>query len=139
MKSYVDFINDFADALCLDKFHIAGNSMGCMNTVYYVVAHPERVAELHPDRRRRRRRRPRGTDARRKGQFPTVTAYDGTREGMRAMMDGIIYRGEAINDELVDMRYPPPATGWKPMRSSGRPCCSTGGSPTGPTRTARRG
>src|SRR5437868_5687557 len=43
LHSHTDFIQRFVDALCLDSFHLAGNSMGCMNTVNYVVAHPERV------------------------------------------------------------------------------------------------
>src|SRR5829696_7886923 len=35
IKSYVDFVNDFADALCLHKFFIGGNSMGCSHSAYY--------------------------------------------------------------------------------------------------------
>src|SRR6476661_5292852 len=31
-KDHVDFIKMFADALCLDKFFISGNSMGCDGT-----------------------------------------------------------------------------------------------------------
>jgi pimeloyl-ACP methyl ester carboxylesterase len=103
MESFVDFIELFAEALCLDSFHIAGNSMGCMNAVNYTVAHPHRVnsfaliagdvgdvvpEQLVPP----------------KGSFP-LTAYDGTREGMRRMMSAIIHRGEAVTDDLVEMRY----------------------------------
>src|SRR5690242_14078748 len=43
MESFVDFIGQFVDALCLDRFHLAGNSMGCMNTVNYMVSRPDRV------------------------------------------------------------------------------------------------
>lgn len=103
MEDFVDFIHDFADALCLDRFHLAGNSMGCMNTVNYTVAHPDRVLsfaliagdvgdvvpeEIKPPQ----------------GQFH-MTAYDGTREGMRTMMEAIIHRPEAVSDDLVEMRY----------------------------------
>ena len=41
--SHVQFINDFADALCLDEFHLAGNSMGCVNAIHYLLAYPKRV------------------------------------------------------------------------------------------------
>jgi 2-hydroxy-6-oxonona-2,4-dienedioate hydrolase len=105
LHSHLDFIHEFVTALCLDDFHLAGNSMGCMNTVNYVVAHPERVRSfiliagdvgdvLPPDRL---------------GQRPRakveLTKYDGTRDGMRKMMAAIIYREEAISDDLVEMRY----------------------------------
>ena len=42
-KDHVDFIKMFVDALCLDKFYISGNSMGCSTLVNYVTAHPDRI------------------------------------------------------------------------------------------------
>jgi 2-hydroxy-6-oxonona-2,4-dienedioate hydrolase len=102
LHSHTDFVHEFTTALCLEEFHIAGNSMGCMNTVNYTVAHPERIlsfiliagdvgdvvpAGLKPPAK------------------VALTAYDGTRGGMRTMMSAIIYRGEAISDDLIDMRY----------------------------------
>lgn len=103
MESFVDFIDEFADALCLDEFHLAGNSMGCMNTVNYTVAHPDKVKSFIliagdiGDIVDENIRPP-------AGEFH-MTAYDGTREGMRTMMTSIIHRAEAVNDDLVDMRY----------------------------------
>ena len=41
--SHVQFLRDFADALCLDEFFLGGNSMGCIVSLHFVVAHPERV------------------------------------------------------------------------------------------------
>lgn len=103
MESFVDFIDMFAEALCLDSFHIAGNSFGCMNAVNYTVAHPDRVksfaliagdvGDVVPEHL-----------VPPKGSFH-LTAYDGTREGMRRMMLAIIHRGEAVTDDLVEMRY----------------------------------
>jgi len=101
LDSQVDFIHEFATALCLDKFHIAGNSMGCMNSVNYITAHPEKIisyaliagdfgdltAHLLP--------RPKGT---------FTPDYDGTAESMRKNMAAIIYRPEAISDDLIEMR-----------------------------------
>ncbi|MBA8961925.1 pimeloyl-ACP methyl ester carboxylesterase [Rhodococcus percolatus] len=103
MESFVDFIDQFATALCLDEFHLAGNSMGCMNTVNYTVAHPDKVksfiliagdvGDVVPEHLTPPA-----------GEF-RLTAYDGTREGMRTMMEAIIHRGEAISEDLIDMRY----------------------------------
>ncbi|WP_406691878.1 alpha/beta hydrolase [Saccharopolyspora sp. ID03-671] len=103
MESFVDFIGQFVDALCLDRFHLAGNSMGCMNTVNYMLSRPDRVisfaliagdvGDVVPE-----------DVAPPKGQFH-MTAYDGTREGMRTMMEAIIHRKEAVGDDLVEMRY----------------------------------
>ena len=102
LHTQIDFIQEFVTALCLDKFHIAGNSMGCMNSVNYLVSHPERIlsfaliaGELGDITAHLTR--PRG-DA-------VVPMYDGTAESMRAMMSAIIYRPEAISDDLVTMRH----------------------------------
>ncbi|MBF4162725.1 alpha/beta fold hydrolase [Nocardioides acrostichi] len=102
VHSYVDFIHDFATALCLDEFHLAGNSMGCMNTTNYVVAHPERVLSFALIAGDIGDVVPPGLKPPAKVE---LTHYDGTREGMRAMMSAIIYRGEAISDDLIEMRY----------------------------------
>src|SRR3954467_7102594 len=42
-QSQVEFLDQFADALCLDKFHLGGNSMGGQVTVQYVQNHPDRI------------------------------------------------------------------------------------------------
>ena len=101
LHTQVDFIHEFVTALCLDRFHISGNSMGCMNAVNYIVAHPEKILSF----------------ALIAGDFGDVTAhllprppgtfnpdYDGTPESMRSNMAAIIYRPEAISDDLVNMR-----------------------------------
>jgi pimeloyl-ACP methyl ester carboxylesterase len=102
IQDFVDFIHDFTSALCLDRFHLAGNSMGCMNTTNYVVAHPERVisfALIAGDI---------GDVVPAEGR-PTakieLAQYDGTAESMRRVMEAIIYRGEVISDDLVEMRH----------------------------------
>ncbi|MDP3174143.1 MAG: alpha/beta hydrolase [Phenylobacterium sp.] len=46
VKAQVDFLNMFADALCLEVFHLGGNSGGCILSAYYAVTHPERVRSL---------------------------------------------------------------------------------------------
>lgn len=103
--SHVQFINDFADALCLDKFHIGGNSMGCINTVHYVTAHPERVLSLaiiagrigdliDPSK----------TIPGTYNLMAAMAKYDYTEKAMKEMMDSIIYRPEAISPDLLKMR-----------------------------------
>lgn len=102
LHSFVDFIQEFTTAVGIDKFHIAGNSMGCMNAVNYTTAHPERVlsviliagdvGDITNDMTR-----PEGN--------MHLAEYDGTREGMRKMMTGIIYKQEAVSDDVIEMRY----------------------------------
>lgn len=102
LHRHVDFIHEFTTALGLDKFHLSGNSMGCVNTVNYVLAHPERVLSfilIAGDA---------GdvvTGPKPASKVAELAGYDGTRDGMRRMMEAIIYRGDAITDDLVEMRY----------------------------------
>jgi pimeloyl-ACP methyl ester carboxylesterase len=102
MHSHVDFLHEFTTALCLDKFHLAGNSMGCANTTNYVVAHPERilsfaliggdVGDVMPPELKQATKL-------------EMAGYDGTKEGMRALMEAIIYREGAIDDEVIESRW----------------------------------
>ncbi|MDP3174272.1 MAG: alpha/beta hydrolase [Phenylobacterium sp.] len=108
-KAQVDFLNMFVDALCLDKFHLSGNSAGCMISCDYVVTHPEKVLSVMfiagflgdiCDV-------PRIPPA--QGKFTPNPGYvmkpwDGTPEGMQHLMDGIIYAKGAVWPELVQMR-----------------------------------
>jgi len=105
---HVDFCHDFTTALGLDRFHLSGNSMGCNNTVNYVVAHPERVisyaliaggiGDLVSEEE--------GQEIRAKVNhvMPPINVFDGTKESMKTMMEAIIYRVEAIGDDLLEMR-----------------------------------
>ena len=99
---HVRFIDDFATALCLDDFILAGNSMGCINTAHYVVAHPERVrafamiaggvGDIVPLDMEKIRH-----------QIDPYT-IDISAASMKAMMESIIYRKSAINEDLLAMR-----------------------------------
>jgi pimeloyl-ACP methyl ester carboxylesterase len=105
---HVDFLQDFVTALDLKRFHLAGNSMGCINTVNYVTAHPERVisfaliaggiGDLAPMEELRK------LDTRTDAEKPNIVAFDGTPDSMRKMMEAIIYRTVAISDDLTQMR-----------------------------------
>lgn len=108
VEGHVDFCHDFTTALCLDRFHLAGNSMGCINTVQYVVAHPERVisyaliaggvGDLVPEEEYAKVREEL------KWVSPPINIFDGTSASMEKMMRAIIYRDQAISPDLVEMR-----------------------------------
>jgi 2-hydroxy-6-oxonona-2,4-dienedioate hydrolase len=103
--SHVEFLREFVDALCLDRFHLGGNSMGCFNSIQFALAYPHRVLSLaliagsvgdivDPSR-----------------QIPgpvnlmeLMNRYDYTPEGMRQLMEPIIYRKVAIDPDLLEMR-----------------------------------
>ncbi|WP_189265363.1 alpha/beta fold hydrolase [Streptomyces fuscichromogenes] len=99
---FVDFVHEFTSALCLDRFHLTGNSMGCMNTANYTVAHPDRVIGFVLIAGAI------GDVVQATGKPKTdveLTRCDGTPEGMRRMMESISHRVEASSDDLVAMRY----------------------------------
>ena len=101
--SWADFVGELADALCLDEFFLAGNSNGAQCAAYYVVNHPERVPRfaliatggfssslgIDPSLLKRGMR---------------IPPFEGTKESMGAAMQSIIYRKEAISDQLLEMR-----------------------------------
>ena len=99
--SHVEFVNDFANALLIERFHLAGNSMGMINTSHYVVEHPDRVlsyiliagnlGDLVP------------ADLR-VGERVNINTFDGTTESMRRLMELIINRRDLITDDLLEMR-----------------------------------
>lgn len=105
-KSYTDFVRMFVDALCLDSFHIGGNSMGAQTSIFFMLNHPERVisapliatggigslAGVPSDKLMR------NTVLRDAGPF------DGTKESMFRMLDAITYRKEALVDDVLEMR-----------------------------------
>jgi 2-hydroxy-6-oxonona-2,4-dienedioate hydrolase len=105
---HLDFLHDFTTSLCLDKFGLAGNSMGCQNSVNYVLAHPERVerfilvaggmGDLFPLELMA------GLDPRPASEKPNTRAFDGTRESMIKMMGSILRRPDELSDDLIDMR-----------------------------------
>jgi pimeloyl-ACP methyl ester carboxylesterase len=108
--SHIEFVKEFADALCLDKFHLSGNSMGCGNSVQFIQRYPERVisfaliaggwADLADPAKRIT-----GKD----GKFTPNPSYnrppwDGTEQSMRELMEGIIFKQGVIWPELIKMR-----------------------------------
>jgi len=110
-KDHVDFIKMFADALCIDKFFISGNSMGCATAVNTVMAHPDRVLGVAfiagglGDVVDPARRVTPGPNAKFSANQNYVSpGFDGTDDSMRVLMEGIIYAASAIWPELIRMR-----------------------------------
>lgn len=97
VMSHVDFIDRFADAVCLDEFFLAGNSMGCINAAHYAVRYPHRVTalaliagfigDLYPV------------------DIPSVLRMSVDQgNDMSTMMTSIIRNKDALSDDLVAMR-----------------------------------
>ena len=105
-KSQTDFVKQFADALCLDRFHISGNSMGTQTAVYFMLNHPERVISAPLI----------GTGG--IGTFAGVPAdqltrstvlrdagpFDGTTASMFKLLNSIVLRKEKLTEDLLEMR-----------------------------------
>jgi pimeloyl-ACP methyl ester carboxylesterase len=108
LGGHVDFLHDFVTALCIDRFHASGNSMGCANTVHYTTAHPDKVisvvliggniGDLVPIEDLLDKLPERKVDR------SVIFQFDGTRESMVKMMGGIINDTDKVTEDLVDMR-----------------------------------
>ena len=107
--SWVEFVNDFANAVCLDRFHLSGNSQGASVAAQYIVDHPERVisyalvasgslmAQLGLD-----------DDGKAKERFPAAYSplpWDGTKETLGKNLWNVAYDKSWVSDDMVEMRF----------------------------------
>jgi pimeloyl-ACP methyl ester carboxylesterase len=103
LQSRVDHAADFADALCLDRFTLVGNSQGAWCAARYAMTRPDQVDNVvlissltigaamglkSPPSEGRR----------------LLRAYDGTRPAMVKLMRALVARPEVITDALVNLR-----------------------------------
>jgi pimeloyl-ACP methyl ester carboxylesterase len=99
---HLEFLHDFTTTLGLDRFFLAGNSMGTLNAVNYLLAHPPRVERfiliaggvgdlVAPQ-------------AGRGPSRPAAATFDGSAASMRAMLDAIAHRPGELSDDLIEMR-----------------------------------
>ena len=86
----VDHVSAFIDTLCLERFHIMGNSMGAYVAAKYTLDHPERVLKLLMISS--------GSIANAMG-LPRIT-----KEKMRALLETLVHQKQNITDELVESR-----------------------------------
>jgi pimeloyl-ACP methyl ester carboxylesterase len=103
-KSHAEFVGMFVDALGIDRFYIGGNSQGAQNAMYYMVNNPHRIIAAAliataglPGMV--------GVDPEKlvPGGF-SYPPFDGTNESMLTLMTSIVYRAEAVSEDLVEMR-----------------------------------
>jgi 2-hydroxy-6-oxonona-2,4-dienedioate hydrolase len=107
--SWSDFVDDFANAACIERFHLSGNSQGASVSAQYAVEHPEKVislafvasfslmAQLGLD-----------DDGKARDRFPSVwipTPWDGTKETLGKNLLAVAYDKSSIPDDLVEMRF----------------------------------
>ena len=103
LQSRVDHAAAFADALCLDRFTIMGNSQGAWCAARYAMQCPDRVENVIllssiTIGTAMGLKAPRGEG------HKLLRAYDGTRPAMVRLMQGLAARPEVITDALVDLR-----------------------------------
>lgn len=103
LMSRVQHLADFMDALCLDKVSMVGNSQGAWTGAQYAILHPDRVekmvliSSLTIANSLNIPQRP--TEA-----LKALNDYDGTREGMRRILQALIIDPKRITDKLIDDR-----------------------------------
>jgi pimeloyl-ACP methyl ester carboxylesterase len=103
LMSRVQHLADFMDALCLDRVSVIGNSQGAWTGAQYAILHPDRVekmvliSSLTIANSLNIPQRP--TEA-----LKALNDYDGTREGMRRILQALIIDPKRITDKLIDDR-----------------------------------
>jgi pimeloyl-ACP methyl ester carboxylesterase len=104
LQSRADHVGDFVNAIGLKRFTILGNSQGAWVAARYAITHPDRIERMILIGS--------ATIGLAMGlpevQTPAMAAlqgYDGTREGMRKLLAGLVYHKERITDELIELRF----------------------------------
>jgi pimeloyl-ACP methyl ester carboxylesterase len=103
LQSRVDHASAFADALCLDKFTIMGNSQGAWCAARYAIQNPDRVENvilLSSGSITGAMGLPRTPSE----GLKLLESYDGTRPAMQRLMQGLVFQAQCVTDALVDMR-----------------------------------
>ncbi|HUB96914.1 MAG TPA: alpha/beta hydrolase [Stellaceae bacterium] len=94
---------DVIDALCIEKSTMLGNSQGAWAAAQYAILHPERVekvilvSSLTIAGSLGISQRP--TEA-----LKALNDYDGTRDGMKRILEALIIDRSRITDRLIDER-----------------------------------
>lgn len=103
LMSRVQHTADFIDALCLPKVSLIGNSQGAWTAAQYAILHPDRVekivliSSLTIANSLNIPQRP--TEA-----LKALNDYDGSRDGMRRILQALIIDPKRITDKLIDER-----------------------------------
>lgn len=103
LQSRVDHAAAFADALCLEKFTIMGNSQGAWCAARYAIQNPDRVENvilLSSGSITAAMGLPRTQS----DGMKLLEGYDGTRPAMQRLMQGLVHNAQCVTDALVDLR-----------------------------------
>ena len=106
--SWADFVDDFANAVCLDRFHLSGSSQGSNVSAQYAVEHPERVISLIFVATTLLGQLGLDDDGKSKERFPPAfipTPWDGIKETFANNLRTVAYKDALIPDDLVEMRF----------------------------------
>jgi pimeloyl-ACP methyl ester carboxylesterase len=99
----VDQTRDFVDTLCLDKFVIMGNSQGAWAAAQYAALYPNRVSKIVLVSSLTMAQAM-GLDQKPTQAMKWLMEYDGSREAMRRLLEGLIVDKSRVTDELIDRR-----------------------------------
>jgi 2-hydroxy-6-oxo-octa-2,4-dienoate hydrolase len=98
MRTWVDQLVAFLDALDLDRVSLVGNSFGGALALRLAVEHPERVHRLVLMGAA-------GVEFPLTEGLDAVWGYEPSVENMRRLLDIFAYNRELITDELAELRY----------------------------------
>jgi len=103
LQSRVAHLADFIDALCLPKVFIIGNSQGAWAGAQYAILHPDRIEKIVLISSLTIANSL-GISQRSTEAGKALNDYDGTREGMRRILQALIIDPKRITDKLIDDR-----------------------------------
>jgi len=103
LQSRVDHCAAFADALCLDRFTIMGNSQGAWCAARYAIEHPDRVENIVLLSSGSIASAMGIPSSPSKGQ-ELMRGYDGSRDAMRRLLEGLVCNPTKITEALLDRR-----------------------------------
>jgi 2-hydroxy-6-oxo-octa-2,4-dienoate hydrolase len=98
MRTWVDQLVAFLDALDLERVSLVGNSFGGALALRLAVEHPERVHRLVLMGAA-------GVDFPLTEGLDAVWGYEPSVENMRRLLDIFAYNRELVTDELAELRY----------------------------------
>ena len=103
LQSRVDHALAFADALCLDRMTIMGNSQGAWCAARLAIQNPDRIDNVILLSS--------GSISTAMGRstppsegMKLLEGYNGTREGMKGLLQGLVFNADKVTDALIDRR-----------------------------------
>ncbi len=103
LQSRVDHLTAFADTLCLNRFTIMGNSQGAWVAAKYAITHPDRIDKMIL-LSSGSISSAMGIKSQPSEGMKLLQAYDGSREAMKRLLQGLVYNADKITDALLDLR-----------------------------------